>query len=73
MQNVNDFNQQAIDKLHQNPDYTGIIAQKTATEKTRITFNLNDSTAINAQVSPDAKEVRIYIKKRVTTEVKPTV
>ena len=73
LQNVNDFNQQAIDKLHQNPDYTGIIAQKTATEKTRITFNLKDSTAINAQVSPDAKEVRIYFKKRVKTEVKPTV
>lgn len=73
LQNVNDFNQQAIDKLHQNPDYTGIVAQKTATEKTRITFNLKDSTAINAQVSPDAKEVRIYFKKRVKTEVKPTV
>ena len=73
LQNVNDFNKQAIDKLHQNPDYTGIVAQKTATEKTRITFNLKDSTAINAQVSPDAKEVRIYFKKRVKTKVKPTV
>ncbi len=67
LQNVNDFNQEAIDKLHLNPDYTGITAQKIATEKTRLTFYLKDSTAINAQISPDAKELRIYFKKRVKT------
>lgn len=68
LQNVNDINQQALDKLHENPDYSGITAQKIATEKTRVTFALKDSTAINAQISPDAKQIRIYFKKRVKTE-----
>ena len=72
LQNVVDFNQKAIDELHKNPDYNGITAQKIASEKTRIIFPLKDSTAINAQISPDAKELRIYFKKRVKT-VSPVV
>ena len=72
LQNVVDFNQKAIDELHKNPDYNGITAQKIASEKTRIIFPLKDSTAINAQISPDAKELRIYFKKRVKT-VSPAV
>ena len=67
LQNVVDFNQNAIDELHKNPNYNGITAQKIASEKTRIIFPLKDSTAINAQISPDAKELRIYFKKRVKT------
>ncbi len=65
LQNVDDFNQKAIDELHKNPGYTGICAQKIASEKTRLIFYLKDSTAINAQISPDAKELRVYFKKRV--------
>ncbi len=72
LQNVVDFNQNAIDELHKNPNYNGITAQKIASEKTRIIFPLKDSTAINAQISPDAKELRIYFKKRVKT-VSPVV
>lgn len=68
LQNVVDFNQNAIDELHKNPNYNGITAQKIASEKTRIIFPLKDSTAINAQISPDAKELRIYFKKRVKNE-----
>ena len=73
LQNVVDLNEEAIKKLHSNPDYTGITAQKIATEKTRVIFHLKDSTAINAQISPDAKEVRIYFKKRVKNDLKPVV
>ena len=68
LQNVADFNQKAIDELHKTPEYNGITAQKIASEKTRIIFPLKDSTAINAQISPDAKELRIYFKKRVKKE-----
>lgn len=73
LQNVSDYNEEAIKKLHENPDYTGITAQKIALEKSRIIFHLKDSTAINAQISPDAKELRIYFKKRVKTEPKPAL
>ncbi len=68
LQNVVDFNQKAIDLLHSNPQYSGITAQKIATEKTRLIFHLKDSTAINAQISPDTKELRIYFKKRVKSQ-----
>lgn len=70
LQNVADLNKYALDVLHKNPDFKGITAQKIATEKTRVIFNLNSSTAINAQVSPDSKEIRIYFKKRSQTQTK---
>lgn len=72
LQNVADLNKYALDVLHKNPDFKGITAQKIATEKTRVIFNLNASTAINAQVSPDSKEIRIYFKKRSQTQTKET-
>ncbi len=73
LQNVSDFNEEALKKLHSNPDYSGITAQKIALEKSRLIFHLKDSTAINAQISSDAKELRIYFKKRVKTQPKETV
>ena len=73
LQNVADFNEEELKKLHANPDYSGITAQKIALEKSRIIFHLKDSTAINAQISPDAKELRIYFKKRVKVQPKPVV
>ncbi len=64
LQNVDDFNPLSLVELNKHPDYKGISAQKIALEKSRIVFNLADSTKINAKISPDSRELRIYFKKR---------
>lgn len=73
LQNVSDFNEEALKTLNQNPDFKDISAQKIALEKSRIIFPLKDSTAINAQISPEGKELRIYFKQRVKPAPAPKV
>lgn len=64
LQNVSDFNSEAFSKLSETVNFSDVTVQKIASEKTRLTFPTKKEVAINAQISPDAKELRVYFKQR---------
>lgn len=76
IENMENIPKEIIDKISAKDAIEGLSVQKIASEKTRFIFKFKNSTAINAQISPDAKELRIYFKERIVEappEKMPTV
>jgi N-acetylmuramoyl-L-alanine amidase len=62
MQNVSDVNRRALENLVQAPQFSDVKWLKIASDKTRLVFATPDATQINAQITQDAKNVRLAFR-----------